>query len=105
MEKKIPTKLPKFLHKHFWDSAAEKINPAERPEYVIKRLLARNSLQAVRWVITHFPKDQILETIKTSRDFPEADANFWSDYYELPKEEVLCIRDQSSKLPEKIWPY
>lgn len=103
--KKIPGKLPKRFYRYFWDVEAKRVNPAKHPKYVINRLLDKGDLAAARWVLAAFPKETIVETLKTRRDFSFDTATFWSRYLHIPKEEVKCMQEPWRSLRKMHWPY
>jgi hypothetical protein len=43
-----PTKLPKELYRFFWDVDVAKLDPAEKPYFVINRLLDKGDIKAAR---------------------------------------------------------
>ncbi|MCJ7531582.1 MAG: hypothetical protein MUO64_11205, partial [Anaerolineales bacterium] len=45
------------------------IDPSKNPTYVINRLLDKGDLEAARWVLRHFSRELIAETLRTKRDF------------------------------------
>lgn len=102
---KIPTKLSASLRQFFWDVDATKLNPSKHPLYVINRLLDMGNLNTVRWVLHNFPRDVIIETVKTRRDFSFSTAAFWARYFGIPREEVKCFQEPYRSLRKKYWPH
>lgn len=105
LEPKLPHKLPSTLYQFFWDTDAEKIDPAKSPYYVINRLLDKGDLEAARWVVRNFPKSLIVETIKKMRDFSPKTINFWARYYQVPMEEIKCMQEPYLSMRKMHWPY
>lgn len=101
----LPRSVPNQLHQFFWDVDAQKLDPSQHPLFVINRLLDKGNLEAVRWVRRNFPEDLIVKTIKTRRDFSPKTANFWSQYYHIPKEEIKCMQEPYRSLRQQLWPY
>ncbi len=101
----IPASLPPEFHRFFWDIDASKLNPREKPHYVINRLLDKGNLAAVRWVLYTYPKDDIINTFKTMRDFSPWNGDFWAHYLNIPKEEVKCLDPSYLKLRRIHWPH
>src|SRR3989338_6985179 len=103
--KKIPTKLPKRFYRYFWDVEAKEVNPAKHPKYVINRLLDKGDLSAARWVLAAFPKEKIVETLKTMLDFSPWNGVFWTRFLGIPPEETRCLNPHYLRLRKKLWPY
>jgi len=103
--KKTPTKIPQRLWKYFWDVNVKKLNPQEKPYFVINRLLDKGDDEAVRWVTAHFSQGTIQETFKKIRDFRAKIGYFWALYLHIPEKDVLCIQEPYRKVRRMHWPY
>ncbi len=97
--------LPKPLHRYFWDTEATKLNPQDKPQYVIQRLLEMGDVEAVRWVRKNFSEEQIKKTIKERRGFSPKTAQFWALFLKIPQEEVRCLQKPYLKQHKTHWPY
>lgn len=102
---KPPSKIPKTLYRFFWDVDPARVNPARRPYYVINRLLDKGDLAAARWVRRHMPEKLIIETLKTVRDFSPRTIYFWSNYYNISKEEIKCMQEPYLSMRRMHWAY
>ena len=100
-----PTSLPRSLHRFFWDVDPLKVNPAEKPHYVINRLLDKGDLAAARWVLRNFPKEMIVDTLKKIRDFSPRSARFWATYLGVSEEKVICLQPSYLAMRRTHWPY
>lgn len=96
---------PQFLKPLFWDIDFEKLDVKKYPRYVIERILEYGDLKHVRWMFKTYPKRTIVETVKKSRQLSLKSANFWADYYHIPKDEVLCLTKSFREIQRSIWPY
>ena len=105
ISKKLPQKLPKFLHQYFWDVDAVKVNPSKYPECVINRLLDKGDLKAARWTLKTFPKALIKDTFKTMRDFSPRNSTFWTLFLKIPRKETVCLQKPYLKRRRMHWPY
>ncbi len=105
MNKQIPKAIPEFLYPFFWDVDAKNLNPQEHDFYVINRLLDKGNLEAARWVLNSFPEEKIVETIKTKRDFSPWNAVFWTNYFQIPRNETICLQPLYLKQRKRHWPY
>lgn len=99
----IPRQLPQELYRYFWDIDARKLNPAEHSKYVINRILNIGDVPAVRWVRKYYPKNIIVDTIKTGRDISLKTANFWAHYYRIPREEIKCMQEPYLSMRKTSW--
>ncbi len=100
-----PRTLPVSLHRFFWDVDPKTVDPSKSSKYVINRLLDKGDLAAARWVINHYPKETIIETFKTRRDFSGDTASFWAHYLGFPVEEAKCMQEPYRSLRKQLWPY
>lgn len=101
----LPTSLDPALYQFFWDVDAVTLNPSEHPSYVINRLLDKGDVAAARWVLKNFPREMVIETLKTRRDFSPWNGVFWSKYLGIPREEVRCLQPSYLKMRKQHWPY
>jgi len=98
-------KIPKSLHRYFWDVDVEKLDPKKKPYFVINRLLDKGNLEAVRWVRENYKEEQIKETFKKMRDFNAKVGRFWSLFLNIPREQVKCLQPSYLKMRRMHWPY
>lgn len=98
-------RLPDFAHRFFWDVDPARLDPEAYPEYVIERLLEHGDLRSVRWMLNNFPPPQIVRVLKTSRRLSAFSANFWALFFDVDKENVLCLSTPSLREPGPTWPY
>ena len=104
-EQSLPDSVPEAFKRFFWDIAFEKLSPREKPYYVINSLLDKGDLAAARWVVRTFPKEMIIDTLKTMRDFSPRSGTFWQRYLNIPKEEVLCLQESYLTMRRTHWPF
>ncbi len=104
-DKPIPDRVPDIFKRFFWDVQFETLSPKEKPYYVINRLLDKGDLEAARWVIRTFPKDMIIHTFKTMRDFSPKNGWFWTRFYQLQREDVACLQPSYLTMRKTHWPF
>lgn len=102
---KLPARIPKRFWVYFWDVDPKKLDPREKPFFVIQRMLDKGNTDCVRWVCQNFPKATIIKTFKTMRDFSPWTGNFWSLVLDVPKNEMLCLREPYLSQRRTLWPY
>lgn len=98
-------KIPPSLYQYFWDVDVKRLDPQEKPYFVINRLLDKGNLIAVRWVVRNFPTKTIQETFKRMRDFRAKIGYFWGLYLHIPKENIVCLQEPYLKMRSMHWPY
>jgi len=101
MTKQIPEKFKRF----FWDIDFARLNPSEKPLFVIQRLLDKGNNETVRWVRNNFSREQIVETFTKIRDFSPKIGNFWALFLDIPREKVLCLQKPYQSMRKSHWPY
>lgn len=94
-----------ILRPIFWDLEVEKLDLKKHSYQIIDRILEYGNTPQVHWMFKNYPKEQIIEVIKNSRQLSPKSANFWANYYEIPKEEVRCIVRSLQKEQKILWPY
>lgn len=98
-------RLPDFAHRFFWDVDPARLDPEMYPEYIIERLLEHGDLRSVGWMLSNFPPPQIVRVLKTSRRLSPFSAGFWALFFDVEKENVLCLSTPSLREPGPTWPY
>jgi len=101
----MSTFLPTCAYRYFWDIDPLQLDVDEYPVYVIERLLEHGDLPSVRWMLCHFPREQIADVLQTSRRLSPFSANFWALYLGLDRQDVLCLSNSYQKQRDAIWPY
>jgi hypothetical protein len=95
---RLPRILPKYLHRYFYETDPAQINPAEHPQFVIYCLLDKGDLVAARWVLHNFPRELIVQTLCTVGDFSPWSGRFWARYFEIPENQVPCLKPSRQRL-------
>jgi len=87
----------------FWDVNLQESDLAAYPEFVITRIMEYGHLVDVSWMLLKFDKQKILELLKKTRNISVKTATFWSEYYNLNKDEIACLTKESRKLRRLLW--
>ena len=98
-------KIPKSLHRYFWDVDVAKLDPKKKPYFVINRLLDKGDIEAVKWIKRTYSKKIISDTFKTMRGFRPKIASFWSIFLKIPQEKIICLQTPYLKMRSTHWPY
>lgn len=97
--------LPGLFNRYFWDTDVSRLNPQDRPYYVIQRLLEIGNDEAVRWLRKNFSEKQIKEVVCQSREITPKTANFWSLFLGISLKKIKCFQKDFQKTQRAIWPY
>lgn len=97
--------LPAFAKKYFWDIDTEQFDPQKNPEHVIGRILEYGDMEAVHWMFQVFDRELIKKTFLRKKSFSRVTANFWRLFFDLNKEDVLCLKRLSPQNQKSHWPY
>ena len=98
-------RLPDFLKEYFWEVDFDRLDPEDRPDYILERLLEYGDIPAVKWMFLEFPIEKITGTLARSRAISRKSANFWAGYFGLDRGKVRCLQKPSPSQPKAIWPY
>lgn len=97
--------LPEFLKEYFWDVKFEELDLEKWRVFILKRIMEYGDDKAVDWMWKNFKKSEIKDALCNYRGYSRKSANFWASVLDIPKQEVLCLKKSSSKIPKSIWPY
>jgi len=98
-------KIPKSLHRYFWDVNVEKLDPKKKPYFVINRLLDKGNVEAIKWVRQNYQEEEIKETFRKIKDFNTKVGRFWSLILQIPEKEMACLLPSYLKMRRMHWPY
>jgi hypothetical protein len=85
-------KIPEFVAQYLWDVPVSSLDPSEKYYFVIERILEYGDFEALEWMNNTYKKDQIEEVLITSKKISPKTGNFFAIYYNIPREELLCIQ-------------
>lgn len=84
--------IPEGTRKLFWDVKKEEVDPERYPSYIISRIMDYGDVEDVKWMLKTFSREQIIEVVKKRRGLSRKSAIFWSVYFEIPREEIECLK-------------
>lgn len=93
------------LPKVFWDTDDKKLDFKKNSGFVIARVLERGNLNDIKWLRQKYSPSQIKKTVCESRAISEKTANFWSIFFNIPKNKIVCFKKSSQKKRKMFWPY
>lgn len=83
--------LPPEVRRLFWDVDADGLAP-EHARFIIERVLDWGDVEACRWLLRTFPREEIVQVVRTSRRLARKSAAFWAAYFGLDPQEVASLR-------------
>ncbi len=98
-------KIPKSLHRFFWDVDVKKLDPEKKPYFVINRLLDKGNVEAVKWVRKNYNDEIVRETLQKIRGFSLRSASFWALIYKVPIDKVKCFQEPYLSVRKTHWPF
>jgi hypothetical protein len=84
----------KILKPVIWDYDFNTLDLEKHKKFVIARLMKYGRPEQIKWMLKRYPEEDIIETVKTSRNLDKRTANFWAVHYNIPKDEVKCLNTQ-----------
>ncbi|MDI6767925.1 MAG: hypothetical protein QME52_13975 [Bacteroidota bacterium] len=74
----------------FWD--AEDVDIENNSDYIIARVLDYGDEKDVKAVRSIYSNEKLIEVIKRKRGLMPMTAKFWAAYFQIPFEEIACLR-------------
>ena len=84
--------IPKTFGKYFWDTKFENLSIDKNDTYIIERLLEMGDIKELQWINNTYTRKQILSTLQNSRRISPKTGNFFSLYYNVPKDSLACMK-------------
>jgi len=96
-EEEIKSKNPRKIFRPalFWD--AVDIDMGQHAAYIIARVLDYGNEKDVRALRSIYSNEQLIEAIKKRRGMMPQTAKFWALYFNIPPEEIACLKKYSPK--------
>ncbi len=95
--------MEKVFQKLFWDCDATKMEQNQYSRTIIERTLELGNFTQIKKMFECFDKELVKKTLQNSRQISSKSANFWADYFNLPKEKILCLNKQSNQQQPSHW--
>lgn len=97
-DKRIPESLKPF----FWDVDFEKLSVSVFPHFIISRLMEHGDPVALSFLMTTFSRQELLETLTTSRSLTRRSRKFWALLLDI-KEESCTAKQYPSPFGNCSW--
>ena len=83
--------LPDYITKYLLDVNTENISPVAHSVFIIERILEYGDTNSLKWIEKTYEKSKIIEVLKNSKKISPKTGNFYALYFNVSKEELLCI--------------
>lgn len=100
-EQQKNAKMPEFLKRYFWDVDFATIDPKKHSTYVIERILDLGDIDATAWLFKYYPKNEIVEVVKNTRQLSKKSLNYWLTILDLEKWKKKAL----ARKQNLIWNY
>ena len=87
--------IPQTFRKYFWDTDINKLSTTQNSTYIIERLLELGDIEELEWLNKTYNKKDIVKTLQNSRRISPKTGNFFSIYYKIPRESLVCMKKRS----------
>lgn len=95
-------KLPLFLEQYFWDVDFEKVDGTKSKMLILKIVLERGNIKAIRWLLRNFTKKDVKQLLFTNKDLSPLTSNFWADYLNIDKFKIPSLKNPSPRKVPKV---
>lgn len=89
----------------FWDTKKQDIDEKKNKDFIITRTLEHGYLLDIKKLLKTYSDKDIKNTIKESRNLSARTAWFWSYYFNIPSNQIRCLKNPYIKIPKALWPY
>lgn len=94
-------KLPKFLHRYFWESDVEELKTKDSEKYIVERLLDRGDEKAIKWLFDNYDRQAISRVVLGNRQLSKKSLNYWLTILNLEKWKPKLLAQKQ----KAIWNY
>ncbi|MDX2048409.1 MAG: hypothetical protein SFU87_16595 [Chitinophagaceae bacterium] len=77
-----------FSENLFWDADTSSINMQQHKRYVIERVITRGSLEDFKKLLELYPEQEIVNSLKKSKELDPKTRHFCSWYFKIPIHEL-----------------
>lgn len=95
-------KLPSFLEPYFWDVDFKKMSGQKSKMLILKSVLERGNIKAIRWLFRNFTKKDVKQLLFTDKDLSPLTSNFWADYFNIDKVKIPSLKNPSPRKVPKV---
>lgn len=101
MNREINQNIKRF----FWDVNPDSLDFEKNSEYIIARILEYGDPEAIRWMFKTYGEKKIRGVFMTRRGFSSRTVYFWKSFFNLRKNQILCLKKSYQETQKRLWPY
>ena len=98
-EDKRDDSMPDRIKRLFWDVNKETVDVVCHRAYIIRRIMDYGTIEDVKWMLRTYSPQEISEVLKKRRGLSRKSACFWAAYFNIPKEEIACLKTPYQQKP------
>jgi hypothetical protein len=88
----MAAKIPDNVKKYLWDVTEETLSVNKHKNFIIERVLEYGDFDSLKWLTSTYSKSDIVKVLKTSNKISRNTGNLYALYFDVDKEEILCIQ-------------
>ena len=82
------------LRPFFWDIDIAALDADKHKRFIIERILKYGTSKEVRWLLSKYTDEDIIETVKKSKNIGRKTASYWAVHYGIKREDIACLNRQ-----------
>jgi len=75
----------------FWDIDPKKLDIIRHKRFIMERISQYGTPPEISWLLDTYKKKDIIQVVKQSKNIDRKTANYWTLYFDIPREMVLCL--------------
>lgn len=91
--------VPNEFKPIFWDADINSLDKEKHKQYIIERILEFGDEKEYRWMFKNYTDEEIVDVVKKSRRISRKTATMMANFYNIPGEEIRCLKEQSYLKP------
>lgn len=95
--------LPPAVKRYLWDVDSDAVDPSTHAIFLIERTLESGDEDAIRWLFATYPRDRVVEVIRSTRRLSRRSAGFWANVLAIPPQDVSCLSTSFRQTYRAIW--
>lgn len=84
--------VPDHIKGYLWDINLDQLDVQRHSKYIIEKVLEYGNKKDIKWINETYTRDTIVDTLKKSKRISTKTGTFYAIYYDIPKEELECIK-------------
>ena len=85
-----------------WEVDISSLDLDKHAEFIQTRILERGTKDDLKWLFSHYDKDDVIKTIISTRQISPRTAYFWQAYFNI-KEPIRCLQQSYRSIRKTHW--